>query len=85
MSLGCASGAEDVLGDGDRGHGLGPAGVEGEVGDRLDQLGLGDAVVAGAAEVVAQLVGVPACDQGRDGDETAVAGTELSAVPDVRK
>src|SRR3954471_15231942 len=77
------SGREDLLGDGDGGHGLGPAGVEGQVGDGLDELGLGHAVVAGAAEVEAQLVGVTACHQHGDSDEAAVAGGELGAVPDV--
>src|SRR5215218_3825672 len=35
---------EDLLGDADRGEGLRPAGVERQVGDRLDKLFLGDAV-----------------------------------------
>lgn len=34
------SAVEDLLGDGDCGHGLGSARVEGEVGDGLGELGL---------------------------------------------
>jgi hypothetical protein len=76
-------GGEGLLGNRDRGHGFGPAGVEGQMSDRLDQLGLTYTIVSGVAEVEAQLVGIAAGDQGRDGDETAVAGGELASVPNV--
>ena len=53
------------------------------MGDCLDQLGLAHAVLAGAAEVETQLVGVATGDQGGDGDEAAVAGGKPVSVPDV--
>ena len=53
------------------------------MGDRLDEFVLGDAVLDGAAEVEAQLLGVALRGQDRDGDEAAVAGGQLGAVPDV--
>jgi hypothetical protein len=80
----CVSGAfaaKDLFGDCHGGHCLGPAGVEGEVGDGLDQLGLGRPVVFGQSEVEDELVGVAVGDEGRDGDEAAVAGREVGAFP----
>src|SRR4051812_22976313 len=56
--------AEYLLGDGHRAHGLRPAGVEGQVGDRLDELFRGGAVLLRQAEVEDQLLGVPAGGQG---------------------
>src|SRR4051794_41965754 len=44
------SAGEDLLGDGDGRHRLRPAGGEREGGDRLEQLGLGDALLLCAAE-----------------------------------
>src|SRR3954447_14817209 len=41
-----ASVAEDLPGDADGGHGLGPADVDRQVGDRFEELRLGDAVLA---------------------------------------
>src|SRR4051812_4545356 len=47
---------EHVLGDQRGGHRGRPAGVEGEMGDDLAQLGLGHAVVQRAFEVAGQLL-----------------------------
>jgi hypothetical protein len=47
------------------------------VGYGFEQLGPGDSVLEGAAEVVRELVGVPAGDQGGDGDEAAVPGRRV--------
>src|SRR4051795_12371654 len=66
-------GLELVLGHGHRGHGLGPAGGEGEVGDGLDELFFGEAVLPGEGEVEVQLVDVAAGDEGGDGGEAPVA------------
>src|SRR4051794_1285027 len=52
--------AEDLLGHAHRGEGLRPAGVEGEVGDRLDQLLLGHPVVLRELQVEGQLLGIAA-------------------------
>jgi len=52
---------------------LGPASVEGEVGDGLDELLLGDAVLLGEGEVKVQLLDVAAGDEGGAGDEAPVA------------
>src|SRR4051812_40056305 len=65
--------AEDLLGDADRRERLRPAGVERRVGDRFDELGLGEPVVFRVLQVEAELLGVPAGDQCSDGDQTAVA------------
>src|SRR4051812_44817365 len=66
-------GAEDLLGHGHRGEGLGPAGVEGEMRDRLDELLLGHAVVLRVLQVEGELLGVPTGCQRGDGDQAAVA------------
>src|SRR4051812_32972689 len=55
--------AKDLLGDGHRGEGLRPAGVEGQLRDGLDQLLLGDAVVLRVLQVEGQLLGVAAGEQ----------------------
>src|SRR3954464_9031470 len=75
--------AKDALRDGHRGEGLRPAGVEGQVGDRLDQLLLGDAVVLCVLQVERELLGVAAGGQRGDGDEAAVARRQLRALPRV--
>src|SRR3954471_12423163 len=82
---GCGwSGApEDLLGDGHRGEGLRPAGIERQVGDRLDQLLLGEAVVLRVLQVEGQLLGVAARGQRRDRDQAAVTGRQLRALPRV--
>src|SRR6516225_12502751 len=68
---------EDPLGHGHRRHGLRPAGVEGQVGDRLDELWLAGAVLFGQAEVVDELVGVPASGQRGDRDQAALFRRQL--------
>jgi hypothetical protein len=42
---------EDVFGDQEGGHGVGPAGIEGELGHEFDEFVSGDAVVEGALEM----------------------------------
>src|SRR5215210_1526137 len=64
--------AKDLLGDGHRGEGLRPAGVEREVGDRLGELVLGSAVVLRVLQVEGELLGVAAGEQGGDCDQAAV-------------
>src|SRR3954470_2760556 len=73
--------AEYPLGDGHRTHGLRPAGVEGQVGDRLDELFLRGAVLLGQAQVEDQLLGVPAGGQGGDRDQAALLRRQLRARP----
>src|SRR3954468_7953789 len=75
--------AEDLLGHGHRGEGLRPAGVEGQVGDGLDQLFLGGAVVLGELQVEGELLGVAAGEQCGDGDQAAVARRQLRSLPRV--
>ena len=48
---------EDFLGDRDRCHRIGPAGIESQVGDRLDELFLGDTVLARQSQVRASWSG----------------------------
>src|SRR3954447_8797793 len=74
---------EYLLGDGHRGEGLGPARVEGQVCDGLDEFGLGEAVLLGQGEVVAELFGVPAGGEGRDREQAAFLRGELGAGPDL--
>jgi hypothetical protein len=75
-----SGGGEDLLGDRDRGERLGPAGVEREVRDRLDEFVLGGAAVLGVLQVEVELFGVPAGDERGDGDQAAVARRELRAL-----
>src|SRR4051812_14600487 len=76
-------GLELVLGHRHRGHGFGPAGVEGEVGDGLDELFLGDAVLLGEGQVEVQLLDIAAGDEGSDGGQAPVALGEPGAFPDL--
>src|SRR3954452_23485404 len=79
---GCASVApEDLLGHGHRAHRLRPARVERQVGDRLDQLLLGRAVVLRELPVEGELLGVPAGGQRGDRDEAAFLRRQLRALP----
>jgi hypothetical protein len=55
------------------------------VGQGFDELFLGHAVFDGTAEVQLELGGVAAGGEHHDGDEAAVAGGELGAVPDVAR
>jgi len=77
------AGAEDLLGDGHGGHGLRPACIEGQVGDRLDKLLLDGAILLGQAEVEQELLGAPTRGQRRDGHEAALLRRQLGAVPDL--
>ncbi|MNC88875.1 hypothetical protein D3C83_47470 [compost metagenome] len=53
------------------------------MGDDLDDLFLGHAVVEGPVQVPAQLVGAMERSQGRNRDQTAIPLGELLALPDV--
>src|SRR5439155_7981048 len=65
------------------GHRVRPAGVEREVRDELDDLLLGHAVLDGAREMEAHLLGLAGGDERRAGDEAPVALRELRPLPDV--
>src|SRR2546423_9060433 len=73
--------AEDLFGDGHSGHRFRPAGVEGQVRDRLDKFLLGGAVLLGEAEVEQELFGVAAGGQRGDRDQAAFLGRELRTCP----
>src|SRR5437868_2060366 len=75
--------AEDPLGDGHGGHGLGPAGVESEMGDGFDELFFAVAVLLGEVEVEHELVGVAYRGERDDGREAALLRRQLGALPDV--
>jgi hypothetical protein len=53
------------------------------MGDELDDLVLGDAVLEGALEMAAQLLAAIERDQRRDGDQAAVALLEVGPLPDI--
>ena len=57
---------------------LRPAGVERQVGDGLDQLGLGEAVLLGEAQMIPELLKAARGDQGRDRDQTPRASSTRS-------
>jgi hypothetical protein len=59
------------------GHAGWPAGVEGQVGEGLDEFVLGEAVGQGQAQVAGELVGPVGCGQDGDGDQAAVAGSPV--------
>src|SRR6185437_14091586 len=65
------------------GHSGRPAGVEGQVGEGLDEFVLGEAVGQGPAQVTGELVGPVRCGQDGDGDQAAVAGGQAGTLPDV--
>src|SRR4051794_7062086 len=75
--------AKRLLGGRDGGHRPRPAGVERQVGDGLDDLGLGEPVLLTELQVEGQLLGVAPGDQRRDRDEAAVAWGQLGALPHV--
>src|SRR4051812_41060395 len=77
------SGGERLLGGRDGAHRTRPAGVERQMGDRLDDLGLGEPVLPTEPQVEGQLLGVAPGDQRRDRDEAAVARGQLAALPHV--
>src|SRR3954466_458613 len=83
VSFSVALATEDAPGDGHRGHGLRPAGVEGEMGDGFDELVFAVAVLLGEVEVVHELVGVAEGGERGDGHETALLGRQLGALPDL--
>ena len=60
-----------------------PAGVEGEVGDGLDDLVAGDAILERLLQVERQLVGPIERDQACDRDQAAVARRQAGALPDI--
>src|SRR3954471_14883793 len=74
---------ENAVEDADGGAGGGPARIESEMGDELDQLVAGDAVVERPLQVKGQLVDPVERDEARNGDQAAVAGREAGPLPDV--
>src|SRR3954467_3313680 len=74
---------ENLLRDQRGGAGIGPAAIEREVRDQLDQLFLLHAVVERAPDMPANLVGPAERDERRDGDEAAVALDEPRALPHI--
>src|SRR4051794_6640817 len=74
---------EDAVEDADGGAGGRPAGIESEMGDQLDQLVAGDAVVERPLQVEGQLVDSVERDEARNGDQAAVARREAGPLPDV--
>src|SRR5438552_4127511 len=72
---------EDLFGDGHGGHGLGPAGVEGQVGDRFDELVFGRAVALREIEVEDELFGAAAGGEAGDGDQAALLRRQLWTGP----
>src|SRR3954465_764262 len=82
-SASCGSSFEQLLRFRPRRHRVRPAGIEGEVGDELDEFLLGHAVLDGAGEVEAHLLGLARGNERRAGDQAPVAFRELRALPDV--
>src|SRR5687767_4238691 len=72
--------AEDLLRNRDSSHGFWPAGVEGQVGDGLEEFGFGDPILQGSTQVEPELVGGTAGDQGGYGEKAAVPGSEFGPV-----
>src|SRR5438094_251055 len=68
---------------GDGGHGAGPAGVEGKVGDRLGQFLLAQPVLQRQLEVVAELLDAVQGGQRGDGDQAAISRGQARAFPHV--
>src|SRR6266487_749146 len=79
----CGVAAEDPLGDDHGRHGFRPGGVKGEMGDRFDELLLAVPVLLGVVEVEYELVGVAARGERSDGDEAALLGRKVGALPDL--
>lgn len=63
---------EYAFGDGHRGHCLRPARVECQLGDRLDELLLGHAVIARERNMEVELLGIAHGNQGGHRDEASV-------------
>jgi hypothetical protein len=76
---------EDFPGNGDCSDGVGPAGIERQVSDGLNQLFLRQTILARADEVRSQLVGSVHCDERADGGKAAIAFGKLRTLPDVTK
>src|SRR3954471_12698260 len=74
---------EHVLGDEGGGHRGRPAGVEGEMGDDLAQLGLRHPVIQRAFEMADELLLAAERDQGGDNDQAAVALRQARPLPDI--
>src|SRR5215204_2031159 len=74
---------EDFLRDPDGKHRPRPPGVEGQVGDDLDEIGLREAVLPGPVQVARELLRVSAGGERGDGDKAAIARRELLARPHV--
>src|ERR1700733_2008993 len=76
-------GGKHFAGDPQRRAGGRPARIKGEMGDHLDDLVAGDAVLERLREVELELVAPIESDQTGDGDEAAVVGAQSGAPPNV--
>src|SRR6266849_4477045 len=76
---------EYFFGYGDRGHGAGPAGIERQVGDRLDQLLLRQAVIQRQGEVRSKLIGAVHRDERAHRRQTAISSRHSRPRPHIAK
>lgn len=74
---------EDIPRDRGRRHGIRPAGVEREMRDDLGNLARLDATVDRQVEIVRQLDDLIASDQGSEGDDAAIPGRQIGALPKI--
>src|SRR5882672_4058266 len=75
------AGGKDILGDGNRRHRVGPAGIEGEVCDDFRNLARSDVVIEREIEMIWHLDRLIARDQGCQRHDAAVAGCKAGAPP----
>src|SRR5262252_1635787 len=73
---------EYILGDERRGHRCRPAGVEGEMGDHFAELVLAETVIQRPLQVACELPFTAERDEGRAGNQAAVALGESRTLPD---
>lgn len=74
---------QDALHDRHRGHGVGPTGVEREMGDDLGDLAGLDPVVERHLEIVWHLDRLFARNQDREGHDTAIAWRQVGTAPKI--
>src|SRR6266487_2821133 len=77
--------AKNVLCHGKSRHGLWPTSIERKVRDDFLELCLSKTVVFRPHEMARKLLGVAACDQSGNGNQTPIALRELRSFPDVAK
>src|SRR6516225_3871415 len=73
---------EHVLGDESRGHRCRPAGIEGEMGDNFAELILAEPIVERPLQMANELFLAAERDQGRAGNQAAVALRKAWTLPD---